>query len=625
LLPAFRYTPDQVRALVHGLPLEAWHYLGSDGPYRLALEEALADRIPWLSVAEPLDRQSRQLRQPFLDLMGTLAVRNASPSWWSSGLAAKGPYASQLFLKCCFLAVGRELLGAIGHGCHLVVAEGSGLVRRLAALAADAGTQVRFLAPPRGRLLRLAGQGHAAVRTWRNLWVLLLRRRAVLRQHGMLAVQPLGGLDTALLFAWVDRRNFAPDGSYCEPHFGDPLPRHLRSRGYRLAYVTRVLDTIPFEEAVLRLKATNEVCIFPEALLTPSDMLGAIRQVVLYRPVLPRPLCLDGLDITELVEEQVGQDVAGGLPSLLYARIVHQLARRGITPGLLFYTMEGQGWERVLCQAVRTYLPMTKVVACNTGTFSSMLLSMQSSREELTSLPLPDRIVTNGPQMELLLRAVGYPHVRVFAGAALRHDYLWERPALRTRPARHNVAHVLVATEIDLGRSIELVDKALRALAGRQGYQVTVKCHPMVDSRQVVAAVGERGRAANVRFSASPVSECLSQANVLLYTYTSVCFEALRHGVVPVFVRAEGWLNMDELEHAPDCRWVATSPQEIRETVEEVLGLSDDAWWRWYHRAQHALARHLAPMTPELIDRCVDSHPAADPLPIQQSAVEIGA
>lgn len=490
--------------------------------------------------------------------------------------------------------------------------ESPALLRQLAVQAAEAGVSVHHLASTRGLPHRLVGRNWAALRRWRWIWMHYLRRRALLRRHGMLAITPFTGPDTALLFTWIDQRNFASGGSYCDPHFGDPLPQHLRSCGYRLAYIARVLPTIPFGEAAHRLQATGETCLFPEAVLTPADIAGTILQTVLYRPVLPRPIYLKGLDITGLVEEQVEQDVEELANNLSYYNLVRQLARRGVAPSLLFHTMEGHSWERVLCRGVRDYLHETQIIACNTGTFTPMLLCMHPAQMEIDCLPLPDWIVTNGPQLQTVLQQAGYPKARVLAGADLRRSYLWERPALIERPVHSRVARILVATEIGLDRSVELVDKALRALAGRAGYQVIVKCHPIVDPQQVAAVVGERGRAENVRFATVPVAELLPQVDVLLYTYTSVCFEALRYGVVPVFVRAEDWLNMDQLEYAPECRWIATSPEEIRTVVEEVLNLSDAAWWQWYHHAQEVLARHLAPITPELLDRFVDFPPHAE-------------
>lgn len=609
LLPAIQYAPDQLKGIVQSLPVRSWCYFGTDTSYRMAVEQALAGNVPWFSIAELLDKISRQLRQPFLELIGDLTGRNGSPLWWGSGLANKNPYTSSLFLQCCFLMVGRDLCSEVRHGDRLLVVESPALLRQLTIIATEGGAPMRHLGSLRSPLHRLLGRNWSALRNWRWMWVHYLRRRAVLRRHGMLEIRPFTGPNAALLFTWIDWRSFARDGSYCDPHFGDPLAQHLRSRGYRLAYISRVLPTIHFEEAVRCLRLSGEACLFPEALLTPADMSGTILRSTLYRPVLPRPICLEGVDVTKLVDEQVEQDVEELASNVSYYSLVRQLARHGVAPSLVFYTMEGHSWERVLCQGVRDYLHQTQTVACNTGTFTPMLLCVYPSQKELECLPLPDWIVSNGPQLKAILEQAGYPGSRVLAGADLRRKYLWDYPALIERPVRNRDATVLVATEIGLNRSVELVDKALRALAGRAGYQVIVKWHPMVDPRRVAALVGEGCRAENVRFTTVPVAELLSQADILLYTYTSVCFEALRYGVAPVFVRAESWLNMDQLENAPECRWIATSPEEIRTAVEEVLSLSDAAWRQWYQHAQEVLAQHLAPIIPELLDRFVDFPP----------------
>jgi hypothetical protein len=123
---------------------------------------------------------------------------------------------------------------------------------------------------------------------------------------------------------------------------------------------------------------------------------------------------------------------------------------------------------------------------------------------------------------------------------------------------------IVVATEIDPARSIELVDKALRAFAGRTGVRVTIRCHPLVRAGDVRAAVGERAAAANVEFTDRPMSALLEEADVLLYTQTTVCFEALRHGAPPLFVAAEGGLSLDHLKGAPELRTAVTTAEELQ-------------------------------------------------------------
>lgn len=66
----------------------------------------------------------------------------------------------------------------------------------------------------------------------------------------------------------------------------------------------------------------------------------------------------------------------------------------------------------------------------------------------------------------------------------------------------------------------------------------------------------------------------LGNAHLLLYTYTTVCFEALAHGVLPVFVCAENFLGMNKMDAFPNLYWKAADADELRDLVG---GLADMA------------------------------------------------
>ncbi len=56
--------------------LTSWIYLGEDTTWRVRAEASLPPGIRRVSLAGQLDRVSRDLRQPYLDLIGSLPARN---------------------------------------------------------------------------------------------------------------------------------------------------------------------------------------------------------------------------------------------------------------------------------------------------------------------------------------------------------------------------------------------------------------------------------------------------------------------------------------------------------------------------------------------------------------------
>ena len=591
VVPAVPDVRPEQAALLRRLGAREWTYLGGRSRWRLAHEKALDGAAEWRSIADELDATSGRLRDPFLDLMGALTARNDGRAWWGTRLANKNPYTSSFFIDSCLASVARDLCRAPAPGGRLIVIESPAVLDAVAAHAHRVGGRA---VSPRTPI--------TAVRQWAAWWKGYLQRRHELRRAGLFRSPVVDG-DTALLFTWSDGSRVTPDGRYSDLTLGDALLTALRDTGHRLAFVMRALGNVAFRTLIERLRATGETFLFRDALLEPADLARAIVRSATYRPSIPRPLRLDGLDVSGLATAQLASDRGEMADNLTYHALLRRLARAG-RPRLVVHSMEGHSWERVLARAVREYLPGTPVVATNSGTFSSRWLSVFASPVELAHVPLPDRVITNGPRLAKVLRDGGYPASRVVVGADFRRAYLWERDAPVDAPAPSPPARVLVAAEIDLDRSLDLLDKTLHAFADRPGYDVVVKSHPTVPVDALTTALGARARAGNIHFSSLPIAELLPQAHAVLYTQTTVCLEALRFGVVPVFVRLEGGVNLDPLEHAPECRRTATTPVEIRAEVDAVARMAPDAWRAWCAHAQSVLADHLGRVTPDVAERC---------------------
>jgi hypothetical protein len=164
---------------------------------------------------------------------------------------------------------------------------------------------------------------------------------------------------------------------------------------------------------------------------------------------------------------------------------------------------------------------------------------------------------------------------------------------------------ILVAPSIGFGDSIDLIVKAIHAFGGSREVELVVKIHPLVPVEGVVRGVGRLSRYTNVRFSEEPPVELLSCAQILLYTHTTVCFDALGQGVMPVFVRSENDLHMDKLGSAPDVRKIATTPDDLRRVVADIVGMSPSEWKEWQESARDALRKAFAPVTSERVDEFI--------------------
>lgn len=603
----------------HGI--RQWLYLGEDSAWRVQTELAISSGARRVSIANLLDEMSWKLRQPYIDWIGELSRLNHSSEWWASELAAKNPY-RRLYVRICSLAVARQLI-INGFDCPtLIVCRSLALFDEVVRFASGTGATLqqlpgatalpifptigkagrRYLRGAYRRLRLFAGPLFG--KDQRSLESYPAYRRRLLARKGVRAGPDFAGEDAILLFTWVDHRNFTADGGYRDPHLG-PLAEMLRDRGYQVAYVPRVLPTIPFDEAVDRLLQTGERLFFPELYVSDQDRKNCHRRAWRFKPVVPADLMVCDVPVHRLVREHLEEMRQGLAETLTYECLIANLSADGVHPRQIIHTFEGHSWEQVLAWSVRRHMPNTKVIGYDNGNFTRMALSMYPARWEYGLRPLPDRIVTNGPLYRRILLAENIPSSLVKVGCGLRHAYLWDVPVdpPRCEGAGHNRAiRVLVATAMGFGDSVELVTKAVQAFGGDAGYEVIVKCHPTLDGKQVMRHLDALAQHDNVRFVTTPMPELLPSVHIVLYTYTVVCYEALQHGVPPVFVNAESFLNLDQLEATPDVRWEATTPEDLRRVAWQITHMTAEERHDWQRRASEVVRVALAPITPQCVD-----------------------
>lgn len=601
--------------------ISRWIYFGDDANWRIQAESAITDKIPRISVAQHLDKAANRLRDPYIAWVGELSRENQSAVWWASEIAAKNPY-HMLFSRVCLLDAAYQVLG---DGCGddvLIIGGTPALIWEIAAFLdkrdiphtdypqvsrpTTAGFRqglqktaqaVASALPPVHRLGRISPLYQ------KFLDKHIVYRQKILRKHATPNAEPLNGGKTALFFSWIDRRSFSQDGSYTDPNFG-PLPDIYRRQGYRVAFVPRILHTIPYEEAVIRLKKTGETLFFPEQYITHADFRRFEKESRSFSPVLKPHEEIGGIPIQELAAEHIEMTRSIIPENLLYHTFIQNLILNGTEPRVILHTCEGHSWENSLCLAVKTNMKDTTLLGYDNVTFSRFVLSMYPARNEMEFKPLPDYIITNGPLFKNTLVREGHDPHRIRCGCALRHTYLWRgQDTTSDSKIKHEGPRVkiLVATAIGLGDSVELIAKASRAFGSVAPYEVIIKCHPMVNIDEARAYLGHHLNHTNISFSTASISDLLADMDILLYTYTSVCYEAMMYGVYPVCVQPENFINLDKLDATPDIRALAITPEGLRATADRIMRCQPEERREWAVKARRIVREALAPVNDDCI------------------------
>nr|WP_319375379.1 hypothetical protein [uncultured Methanoregula sp.] len=604
--------------LVKKYNIKKWVYFGEETLWRLKAEHQFSDKITKISTAEELECASRQLRTSFIESIGSLSPINDSFEWWASEISSKDPY-NPLYLRICLERLGRNLIDSDATEELLIIFSSPALIEGLIEYASKNGKKVfeiknnntsrevfhRFetsliqiikMFPP---IPALKSISH---RYSDYLEENLLFRKRILKRKNIKPIQNFTGEKTILFFTYIDKRNFRPDDTYQDPHFG-PLPDLLKKKGYNVAYVAKILNTISFEETVEKLHNINEIFLFPESFMESTDLFRCDLKSKQYNLIIDNSFTIHNIPAKGIIEENFAESRSTLANNLLYGILIEGMKKHGIYPERIIYTYEGQSWENALVWSIRHTLPDTKIIAYDNVTFSKMFLSKFHTKNELKIRPLPDRIVTNGRLFYNVLIQAGYSQEMISCGCALRHSYIWNQQKIcQAHPRMNGRWRILVATSIGYEESLELIQKTCFACAGADEFDIIIKCHPLIDIFALKNDLKDFLIHPNIVFSDDQVGSLLTGVDILLYTTTSVCYEALNFGVFPICIHMENFVTLDRLDIAPDIRWVASTPEQIRQTIYSIIRLPDEKQREWSQKAIRVVNDALSPVDEHCID-----------------------
>lgn len=578
----------------------AWAYLGSSGARFAALEGVfgLAGRI---EVGSLVNAAADEFRAELLGFDAALRVRDEL-LWQCTDLADRNPFTSAFLYSCCvYLAADRLIDGAAGD---LALVFDDPLVARLVARRARArGVAVTFERPALARPAAVAGQ--LARTGWHRV-------RGVLGARARPCTPPPAPLDV-LLVTWADPETFpAGQPKDHDTYYGE-LPGLLRGRGLSVGWIAVPAWWVyPVAEIHANIAAAHDWVLDAGTCRTRRDAAAFALRSLRPAAKLRGSLTVGGVDIAPLVRRELRLELTKPRQGWAhgFASVGAALQRAGMAPRVVVHPFENQPWEKALRAGIRRHIPGTFVVGYVHTPVPRRWFSFFPSSRDLSRGELPDRVVTMGAAWTELLERAGYPAERLRTGAAFRYPDVLRRLAEPARDAAAVPQAVLIACSIGLWDSLELVGKTLDAFPEAGGPRVLVKLHPKtgVAPEALLDRLRASGRIVgpHVEIVHGGVAALVERAGVVLYTTTSVSFEAIAAGVPAVFVESDFWFDIDAGPLDLGLAAAARTPAEIRRVALELLAEAPAVRAERTARDRAAIEHAFAPVAPEAVSAFLD-------------------
>jgi len=495
--------------------------------------------------------------------------------WWAGPLASKNPFDSPLFEALVkFTSVLDRADGRMKAGIPArVVADDPLIGEDLEAFCRRSGI------PYSGGRRRMPFGLHILFRSvlFTGFFLVLhLYRKLVLwlvlRKH---IARALGDPRPAYLVrSWIDHRSFDAAGQYRDAYFGN-LPS-LLGAGRRVVVVAEIVWTYPYLSAarLIRSQYPGLTIIPQEHFLALSDLVRAALLPFAGIPELREGITFSGRDVRGIVERAIRIDRSS--LTIRNNLAIHYLTRemgRQIPLTHFTYSFENHAHEKMMLLGLREQSRPPFSIGYQHGGLSRMLLNYFLAEGEAACVPLPDRILTTGEETRRILVEEGhFPADRVHPSCALRYGYL-DAIGIRKR-GNARVLFAPLPVDIEAARAVlALLDATFRDLPG---YEIRVKNHPLIPWEDIVGGAGPGGLAASiVHARKDSTADLLAKSDMVLYTQTTTCIEALRVGVPVVFLDVFTLFDADYILLENPFRWTASDPVSLRKAVEEISRMDE--------------------------------------------------
>lgn len=260
-------------------------------------------------------------------------------------------------------------------------------------------------------------------------------------------------------------------------------------------------------------------------------------------------------------------------------------------------TGENNPWERMCIMALREHSPVTRILSYQHAVVPQASANMFAGYGEFESAPLPDHLITTGPEPKRIIEYYGnYPEGFVLSACGLRYEYLDNlapKPVQTTYPKR-----ILLALE-GIAEVSKMVEYAVKELSDNPEYVLTVRTHPALpfeEIRKRLPSVLPGVEALDISTNC-PLLDDISRSDAVIYWGTTVALEALKAGVPVIHFDMGTRLSYDPLFAFDSLfKTKVTCKDKLSDVLSSVFQTDPEILREEQKRAGEYLQKYFAPV-----------------------------
>ena len=135
---------------------------------------------------------------------------------------------------------------------------------------------------------------------------------------------------------------------------------------------------------------------------------------------------------------------------------------------------------------------------------------------------------------------------------------------------------------------------------------IVLRFHPLTPEETVKEAMGQQSWPANIEsFSEPKMEDFLNSIDIMVYSHSSACFEAVMIGVPVIFMDTGQGLTGDRMFNNRHLKWHAADAEELAARVTEIGRMDHRTLMHERQLARRYVENYFHPVTPDNLDRFI--------------------
>jgi surface carbohydrate biosynthesis protein (TIGR04326 family) len=543
-----------------------------------------------------LRERSKEFRESYTEFIGQINHSNSSLNWWAMSFTNKDPFSTPLMSNVAHFLLIVSIVRSSQTNL-LVISDSTDLAAQVNQWAKqDDLASLDIIKRPRP--FRNFFKRHTPVGTVKAafrifaLWFQSRRFKPTQDQAN----------DYNVITTHTHTQSFIEPNSYKDVYFG-PLLDHATKSGSSAKTLILGLVLEQPREQFRKLKALQfDLPVIPlESCLTLRDLAATVLQSIkLYlKPTrLHGPAVIDGVDVSYLVTEAIRNSRDSG--EFLINLHVYYCARwlsKTVRISRCLYPFENRAWEKMLITGIRDGAPEARISGYQHTSITMGHTNFMLGFTEAKTMPLPNGILTTGQITKDWLEQNGnYPPDFFQSACALRQIPEFNPPP-KKRP--NSIKNVLVALATSMDEYVNTLLFLERAFAGQEGFELRIRPHPSLMSLEPALAITPMKNRDFFNESTGSIDDALDWADVVLYSSSTVCLEAISKGIPAIYVDLGFHVDTDPMFDWSKFKWRVKDPGELAQAFHDIEDLSNDGFSELQMEGREYTESYLRPVTEE--------------------------